>query len=222
MRILPARLGLLSAFLVVALPACGTSEQADSAEAPPADTMGQVTPGAAVTGDMECFVRGATLAEAANRASPLGQMTFTLAAEEGLFCYGRPSANDRVVMGELVPFGAPWRLGANEATAIHLPVDATVGGVEVEAGSYSLYVVPSETEWTFHLNEQVERWGIPINADVMAGDVATFTRPVAATASMVETFTVSWEAHGASMGHLVMEWENTRVEIPVEAQGAGM
>jgi len=222
MRTLPARSGLLAALLLFALPACGTSEQADSAEAPPADPMGEVTPATVITGDMECFVRGATLAEAANRASPIGQTTFTVAGEEGLFCYGRPSANDRVVMGELVPYGAPWRLGANEATAIHLPVNATVGGVEVEAGSYSLYVVPTESEWTFHLNEQVERWGIPINADVMAADVGTFTRPVAETASMVETFTVSWEAHGADMGHLVLEWENTRVEIPVEARGAGM
>ncbi|CAN5716617.1 hypothetical protein BH23GEM11_BH23GEM11_08850 [soil metagenome] len=222
MRILSTRLRILPAVLLLTLPACGSSEQAETAEAPTGDTTTQVTPGAAVTSDMECFVRGATMAEAANRASPVGQVTFAVAGEEGLFCYGRPSANDRVVMGELVPYGAPWRLGANEATAIHLPVDASVGGVEVEAGSYSLYVVPTESEWTFHLNEQVERWGIPINADVMAGDIGTFSRPVTATASMVETFTVSWEAHGAGMGHLVLEWENTRVEIPVEAHGSGM
>ncbi|TVP44811.1 MAG: DUF2911 domain-containing protein [Gemmatimonadales bacterium] len=219
---LPARFGLLPALLLVALPACGTSEEAGTADAATADTMVQVTPAAAVTGDMECFVRGATLAEAANRASPIGQTAFTLDGEQGLFCYGRPSASDRVVMGELVPYGAPWRLGANEATAIHLPVDATVGGVEVDAGSYSLYVVPTESEWTFHINRQVERWGIPIDADVMADDVGTFTRPVAETDAMVETLSVTWEARGASMGHLVLEWENTRIEVPVEARSSGM
>jgi hypothetical protein len=36
---------------------------------------------------------------------------------------------------------------------------------------------------------------------------------------MVETLTFSWESHGEDMGHIVMEWENTRVEIPVHAAG---
>jgi len=40
-------------------------------------------------------------------------------------------------MGELVPFGQPWRMGANEAAAIHLPFAAEVGVVDLEPGSYS-------------------------------------------------------------------------------------
>ncbi len=73
--------------------------------------------------------------EAEARPSPRGQTTFTLNGQEGLLCYGRPSANDRVVMGELVPYGAPWRLGADEATAIYLPVPARIGDVQVEPGA---------------------------------------------------------------------------------------
>jgi len=49
-------------------------------------------------------------------------------------------------MGDLVPYGEPWRAGANEATAIHLTAPARVGGVALEAGSYSLYTVPNESE----------------------------------------------------------------------------
>ena len=157
--------------------------------------------------------------EAAGRPSPLGQTTFTLGGEQGLLCYGRPSANGRVVMGELVPYGAPWRLGANEATVIHLPVAATIGTVEVEPGSYSLYAVPGESEWTFHVNEQVERWGIPISDEVMAADIGTFTVSAASTPSMVEQLTMEWVDHGAGMGHIVIDWENTRVEVPVHAAG---
>ena len=33
--------------------------------------------------------------------------------------------------------------------------------------------------------------------------------------------TFTWEAHGEGMGHLVMEWENTRVEIPIHMAGMG-
>lgn len=39
-------------------------------------------------------------------------------------CYSRPRKLGRPVMGRLVPYGEPWRLGANEATAIHVPFRA--------------------------------------------------------------------------------------------------
>jgi hypothetical protein len=216
----PARTSLFSSLVLIGLAACAPAEQGDA----PAGSMAAAVPesmAAAMpsSGAMSCFLRGATMEEAAARPSPLGQTTFTLNGQEGLLCYGRPSANGRVVMGELVPYGTPWRLGANEATVIHLPVAGTIGGVAVQPGSYSLYAVPGTTEWTFHVNTQVERWGIPINADVMAGDVGTFTRPVAATPSMVEQLTMTWASHGEGMGHIVIDWENTRVEVPVHGPG---
>src|SRR5206468_12789508 len=52
-------------------------------------------------------------------------------------CYGRPSARGRKIMGGLVPFGEPWRLGANEATTIHVPFAAELAGVRVGAGTYT-------------------------------------------------------------------------------------
>ena len=58
-----------------------------------------------------------------------------------------------------------------------------------------------------------------MNAEVRASDVGSATRPVQATDDFVETFTISWEPHGAGMGHLVMEWENTHVELPIHAAG---
>ncbi len=54
---------------------------------------------------------------------------------------------------------------------------------------------------------------------VKAGDVGSFKRPVAATSGMVEQLTFTWMSHGADMGHLVLEWENTKVEIPVHKGG---
>jgi len=186
------------------------------------------TPGAAAheTGaptpaqESSCFLRGATLAEAADRSSPLGQVDITLNGQTATLCFGRPSARDRTVMGELVPFGEPWRMGANEATAIHLPFAAEIGGVSVPAGSYSIYGIPSESEWEIVINGSAERWGVPISGEITAHDVGSFSRMPSATESMVETLTYSWDAHGESMGHIVMEWENTRVEIPVHAAGS--
>ena len=166
-----------------------------------------------------CFARG-TPDALASRPSPLGMTAISFGQEEATLCYGRPSARERTVMGELVPFGSPWRLGANEATAIHLPFAAEIGGVAVEPGSYSLFVTPGAEEWEFVVNRNHERWGVPINDEVRAGDVGSFTRPVAATSAFVEQLTISWESHGDTMGHLVVEWENTRVEVPMQKGGA--
>ena len=167
----------------------------------------------------ECFLARGDMAAAAQRPSPLGEAVINLGGQEAKICYGRPSAKGRTVMGELVPFGQPWRLGANEATAIHLPFAAEVGGVALDPGSYALYAIPGETEWEFFLNRSYERWGIPIDEGIMEENVGSFKRPVEATEEAVEQLTFRFDPHGEGMGHLVMEWERTRVEIPVHSSG---
>jgi hypothetical protein len=206
---------VLLASALVAGSACGPADQVE-AEAEMAEA--EVAQSAS-TQELTCFLRGASLEEAAERSSPLGQLTLTFGDQSAKLCYGRPSARERIVMGELVPLGSPWRMGANEATGLHLPFAAEVGGVDLEPGSYSLYAVPGETEWEIVINGNAERWGIPINDEVMAQNVGSITRPVSVTESTVETLTYTWESHGEGMGHIVLEWENTRVEIPVHGPG---
>lgn len=178
----------------------------------PADAAGQ---------DLSaCWLRGETTVEqAAGRPSPLGAVAFEMHGQTGQICYSRPSANGREIMGGLVPFGEIWRAGANEATQLHLPFAAEIGGAEVPAGVYSLYTLPGENEWQFFLSTNYQRWGIPVTDEVRAAEVASFSRPVAHMDDMVEMFTIRYEAHGAMMGHLVFEWEHTRVEVPVHMAG---
>lgn len=167
----------------------------------------------------QCWLRGATVEEAAVRPSPLGVVAIPMGEQTAQLCYGRPSANERVVMGELVPFGSLWRVGANEATSIHLPFAAEIGDVAVPAGSYSIYASPGAEEWTFYVNSVHERWGVPINAEVRATELGSFTRPSSTIDDMVETLDISFASHGAMMGHLVLLWENTKVEIPIHMAG---
>ena len=117
-------------------------------------------------------------------------------------------------MGELVPFGELWRTGANEATAIHLEGPATIGGIAHEAGSYSLYTRPSQDNWEVFLNSSFERWGIPISDEVRTTEVGSFEVTPESTDEMVETLTYEWDS---TAGEIVMEWENTRIRIPVTA-----
>jgi hypothetical protein len=119
------------------------------------------------------------------------------------------------VEGGLIPFGEPWRVGANEATAIHLPFPARVGGIDLEPGSYSLYAVAGEFEWEFFLNSEAERWGIPFDDEVTAQNVGSFTGLPRTLTEPVEQFTIDWHTRGGDNGHLVLEWGTTRIEIEV-------
>lgn len=172
----------------------GEAEMAETAEA--MDEMADAGLACVVMGDLD------------GRQSPLQELSFSYDGGEGLLCYGAPSARERVVMGELVPYGEVWRLGANEATALHLSAAATVGGVALEPGSYSLYATPGETEWTFHVNSEYDRWGIPIDATVQSTEVDSFMATPSATAGMVEMMTFE-QVDGA----LRFSWENTQVDI---------
>jgi hypothetical protein len=127
--------------------------------------------------------------------------------------------NDRVIMGELVPFDEPWRTGANEATALHLTFPATVAGVSLEPGSYSLYTIPTSGNWEVVVNAEHERWGIPINDEVRGMDIGSGTVTPEETNAPVERMQVSFDRISDTEAHLVMEWERTRIRIPVVRTG---
>jgi hypothetical protein len=202
------------AFLgLVALAACGpaANSEADApAEAEQASEMA-----VAEAPSLECYVARGTLEEARQRQSPLGETAIPLGGQAAKVCYGRPLVRDRTIFGELHAFGETWRTGANEATALHLEFAANIGGIELEPGSYSIYTIPGESTWEVVINRNFERWGIPIDDAVRADDVGSFSVPVSPTETLVEQLTFSWVPQSESTGHLVMEWENTKIEIPV-------
>ncbi len=175
----------------------------------PAAVVGQAPPGA-------CTHRG-DAAAVAQRASPLDSAQATIDGAVVKVCYGRPSARGRTMLGGVLPFGTPWRLGANEPTRITLPFAAEVAGVRVAPGTYSVYVVPQEKTWEVHVNRAVDRWGIPIDERVQAEDVGKGTVPVEMLPQAVEQLTLSLVA--GPPAELVVEWERTRVRIPIRKAG---
>ena len=165
-----------------------------------------------------CWLARGTAAEAAERPSPLDSAVVSLGDDMVKVCYGAPSARGRTLVGgDAHPFGDAWRTGANEATSIHLSFDATVAGVEVSAGSYSLYTVPGADSWGIHINSVVERWGIPISAEVTAGDVGSGTAAASAS-DHTEVMDFSFEDVSADGATLVLQWEGYRVDIPIARQ----
>lgn len=73
--------------------------------------------------------------------------------------YGRPSTHGRKIWGDLVPYNTVWRTGANEATTIQFTTDVLLEGNKVPAGRYSLFTLPTETDWTIILNKVDNQWG---------------------------------------------------------------
>ena len=117
-----------------------------------------------------------------------------------------------VIFGKLVPFGEVWRTGANEATEITFDKDVTVGGKPVKAGTYTLFTVPKETEWTVILNGQLKQWGAFDYEKYKDKDVAQFTVPSSKTSSVVEKLTYSF----TPKNDLVIAWDDRQISIPIK------
>src|SRR5438046_8240301 len=73
--------------------------------------------------------------------------------------YSRPQKNGRLIFGELVEYGKVWRLGANEATEIELYKDVKVKDKKLAKGRYTLYAIPTESQWTIIFNKDTDIWG---------------------------------------------------------------
>jgi len=153
-----------------------------------------------------------------DRASPYDSTFVDLGQAQVKICYGRPSARGRTLIGgEPHPFGAPWRLGANEPTTLHTDGPIQFGDLAIPAGTYSLYAVPGEESWEIVVNSQWDRWGIPISGAVRADDVGSVTVERQRPPEHVETLTLSFDPAVDGSTALVIEWEDFRVSVPVSA-----
>jgi hypothetical protein len=56
------------------------------------------------------------------RVSPPGTASASIGGQTITITYHRPYAKGRQILGNLVPIGQVWRLGANEATKLTTPV----------------------------------------------------------------------------------------------------
>jgi hypothetical protein len=156
------------------------------------------------------------------RKSPLDSLTFTVASQTVKVCYGRPSARGRTMIGgQGIPYGKLWRTGANEPTVIFTPVALDIAGVQVKPGKYSIYSVPGEKEWEIIVNSSTSQWGHEnaYTKEVEAQEVGRGKAPVQKLSTPVETFTITPHPATGEVQHLYLDWEGTRVVIPIKAVG---
>lgn len=122
--------------------------------------------------------------------------------------YHQPSARGRKIMGGLVPFGEVWRTGANKSTSITVSAPVKIEGQDLAAGTYALFTIPGENEWTIIINKSIE-WGS--YSYKQADDVLRVKVKPSKTDSFVETFTIA-----VVDNKVVLKWENTQVAFQVK------
>lgn len=162
--------------------------------------------------------RGVITIPDARRTSPRDSVTLTVGSTVVKVCYSRPSARGRTMIGgDAVPFGRVWRTGANEATMVHLTGALMIAGVHVEPGTYALYTVPGEREWEIVINRSYLQWGheSSYTDSVRAQEVGRGRAAPQRPDAPVEQFTIRAVPAAGGNADLVLEWETTRVVVPV-------
>ena len=132
--------------------------------------------------------------------------------------YSRPGVKKREIFGGLVPFNKIWRTGANKATKITFEENCIFGGAKVKKGSYSLFTIPGEEEWTVLLNRETELWG--------AGDyneeneVLRIAVEPEETKDFTESFTIDFGNFKSFSAILSIKWANTLINVEIESMSA--
>ncbi|RVT77589.1 DUF2911 domain-containing protein [Flavobacterium sufflavum] len=146
--------------------------------------------------------------------SPMDQALFPadnkIPTKTAKVIYSRPQLKGRA-LSELTPAGKVWRTGANEATEITFYKDVNLGKTKIKAGSYSLYTIPGEKEWTIILNKDINIWGAYSYKE--ANDVARLVVPATQAEESLEAFSMVFTKADNGM-ILNLGWDKTRVAIP--------
>lgn len=129
--------------------------------------------------------------------------------------YSRPSIKGRKVFGDLVPFNAVWRTGANAATIIKFNDAVEIGGKKIDTGSYALYSIPNDGSWDIILNKGITNWGS--DGYKQSDDVVRFKVNTMKMKDAAESFTMQFANITPERCELHIMWDKTAVAIPITA-----
>jgi len=150
--------------------------------------------------------------------SPYSEIVQDLGLTQIQLSYARPSAKGRVIFGELVPFGEIWRTGANASTKITFTEDVKIDGSNLAAGTYALYTIPGQNEWTIIIHKKTDMRSIAGGKVKEENDAFRFKVKPIKTETKIETFTIQFTDITTKTCNVQLSWENTIVNIPIEVE----
>lgn len=148
--------------------------------------------------------------------SPITEISQEVGLTTVKLSYSRPSAKGRKVFGGLVPYGEVWRTGANASTKLTFAEDVKIQGNPLKAGTYALYTIPGETEWTIIIHTNTRHRALSGGVYKQEEDAFRFKVKPARTSAFVETFTIQFGDITTNSMSTKLAWENTAVKFTIE------
>jgi hypothetical protein len=131
--------------------------------------------------------------------------------------YSRPGVKGRTIFGGIVPYGQVWRTGANQATKVTFSTPVKLEGTDIPAGTYALFTIPGEQEWTIIISTNAAQWGaFQYNEK---DDFARFkVTPVTLKDTTIETFAIEFNRISDESAVLELVWDKTVVPIHLRVE----
>jgi hypothetical protein len=147
-------------------------------------------------------------------ASPKQKVMQEFGAGSVEVTYCRPSMKGRKIFGSLEKYGEVWRTGANEATTIRFSEQVMIGDQKVDSGTYALFTIPNEKDWTIIINKGANGWGAYDYKK--EEDVARFNVKPNMVKNAIELFTIEFVNIKKDAMDMRIAWENTEVLVPIK------
>jgi tetratricopeptide (TPR) repeat protein len=165
---------------------------------------------------MLCSVTGAVRAQSALMDLPRPSQDAVLTQKIGItditIRYSRPLVKGREVWGKLVPYGQPWRAGANENTTISFSDPVTIEGQPLAAGTYGLHMIPTENDWTIAFSKMNHAWG-SFSYDEKEDALRVTVKPTAT--DFHDALTYDFDDLKADSAVITLRWEKLAVPFKV-------
>jgi hypothetical protein len=151
------------------------------------------------------------------RLSPNAAATQTIGQTVAKIDYSRPGVKGREIWGKLVPYNEVWRAGANDATTVSFSTDVTINGQKLAAGTYSFFVLPTATEWTFIFNSEPKQWGA-FNHQKEKDVLRLSVKPEASPHQ--EWMSYNFEDLTGNTCRFLLRWEKIAAGVIIEGQAS--
>ena len=146
--------------------------------------------------------------------SPAATVGQTIGITDVTIAYHRPAVNKRKIFGGLVPYGVLWRAGANENTTIAFSTPVKVEGQTLPAGTYGLFMIPGQSQWTVVFSKFAQDWGA-YNYD-QTEDAARVTVTAQTTPDSQERMAFAFDDLTGNSATAALRWEKLRVPFKIE------
>jgi hypothetical protein len=139
-----------------------------------------------------------------------GQKRLTAEGKNVKLTWGQVTKSSGTIFGEYIPYGQVWNAGEGKTTQISFAKDGTFGGLPIKAGTYNLFIIPNEKDWTIILNAAPADSSSEYES-VKDKDVLKVTVPAKKISTRAESLNYRF-----SDTQLIIEWGMVQVVVQVQ------